>query len=53
MLPFAFFREAFTNDADLDTARRVYTALSPDPYHSSRRESISPVSKFWTCRAAG
>lgn len=32
MLPFAFFREAFMNDADLDTARRVYAELSPEPY---------------------
>ena len=32
MLPFDFFREAFMNDAGLETARWVYSRLSPQPY---------------------
>lgn len=32
MLPFPIWREAFINDADLETATRVYGALSPEPY---------------------
>jgi pimeloyl-ACP methyl ester carboxylesterase len=32
MLPFEFFREAFMNDAGLETARWVYAQLSPQPY---------------------
>ena len=31
MLPFPVWREAFINDADLDTARRIYDQLSPSP----------------------
>lgn len=31
-IPFEYFRDAFINDADLDTARRAYAQLSPEPY---------------------
>jgi pimeloyl-ACP methyl ester carboxylesterase len=31
MLPFEVFREAFINDADIDTARDAYAQLSPEP----------------------
>jgi pimeloyl-ACP methyl ester carboxylesterase len=31
VLPFAVWREAFINDADLDTAQRAYAALNPHP----------------------
>ena len=32
MLPFPVWREAFINDADLETAKRCYALLSPSPY---------------------
>lgn len=32
MLPFPIWREAFIQDADLETAQRVYELLSPEPY---------------------
>jgi pimeloyl-ACP methyl ester carboxylesterase len=32
MLPFPVWRENFINDADLDTARKAYETLSPEPY---------------------
>ena len=31
VLPFPIWREAFINDADLETARRAYNALNPQP----------------------
>ena len=31
MLPFPIWREAFINDADLDTAKRAYELLNPHP----------------------
>jgi pimeloyl-ACP methyl ester carboxylesterase len=31
MLPFSIWREAFINDADLDTAKRAYECLNPHP----------------------
>src|SRR5262249_7294401 len=31
VLPFQIWREAFMNDADLDTAQRAYGALNPHP----------------------
>src|SRR5215831_10539403 len=31
VLPFPIWREAFINDADLDTARRAYDVLNPHP----------------------
>ena len=31
VLPFPIWREAFINDADLETARRAYDALNPQP----------------------
>jgi len=31
VLPFPIWREAFINDADLDTAQRAYRALNPHP----------------------
>jgi len=31
VLPFPIWREAFINDADLDTAERAYSALNPHP----------------------
>ena len=31
LLPFPIWREAFINDADLDTARRAYEVLNPHP----------------------
>jgi pimeloyl-ACP methyl ester carboxylesterase len=31
LLPFQVWRETFTNDADLETAKRTYDALSPEP----------------------
>jgi pimeloyl-ACP methyl ester carboxylesterase len=32
MLPFPVWRDAFINDADLETAKKAYETLSPDPY---------------------
>jgi len=32
VLPFAVWREAFLNDADLDTAERTYRLLNPHPF---------------------
>lgn len=32
MMPFPLFRETFVNDAGLETARWVYSRLSPQPY---------------------
>ena len=32
MMPFPIWREAFVNDADLETAERTYALLSPEPY---------------------
>lgn len=32
MMPFPIWREAFVNDADLETAQRTYALLSPEPY---------------------
>ena len=32
VLPFAIWREAFLNDADLDTAERTYRLLNPHPF---------------------
>jgi len=32
VLPFAVWREAFLNDADLDTAQRTYRLLNPHPF---------------------
>jgi pimeloyl-ACP methyl ester carboxylesterase len=34
VLPFAIWREAFLNDADLDTAERAYRLLNPHPFKS-------------------
>jgi hypothetical protein len=31
VLPFPIWQEAFINDADLETARRAYNALNPQP----------------------
>jgi pimeloyl-ACP methyl ester carboxylesterase len=31
-MPFRLWREAFVNDADLETAQRTYALLSPQPY---------------------
>jgi hypothetical protein len=31
VLPFSIWREAFINDADLETARRAFGALNPQP----------------------
>ena len=36
VLPFAVWREAFINDADLDTAQRAYQALNPHPLKTLR-----------------
>lgn len=32
MMPFPIWREAFVNDADLETAKATYAQLSPEPY---------------------
>lgn len=32
MLPFPIWRDAFINDADIETAKRTYALLSPEPY---------------------
>jgi hypothetical protein len=32
VLPFPIWREAFINDADLETARRAYGVLNPQPF---------------------
>ena len=34
VLPFAIWREAFLNDADLDTAQRTYRLLNPHPFRT-------------------
>jgi len=34
VLPFAIWREAFLNDADLDTAERAYRLLNPHPFRT-------------------
>lgn len=34
MLPFPIWREAFINDADLETAERAYAVLNPHPYRT-------------------
>ncbi|MGA2510387.1 MAG: alpha/beta hydrolase family protein [Candidatus Acidiferrales bacterium] len=34
MIPFAIWRESFLNDADLETAKRTYAKLSPQPYQT-------------------
>jgi len=34
VLPFSIWREAFINDADLDTAERAYRALNPHPFRT-------------------
>lgn len=31
-VPFEYFRDAFINDADIDTARHAFAQLSPEPY---------------------
>jgi len=36
MLPYAIWREAFINDADLPLARATYTKLNPHPYRKPR-----------------
>jgi len=36
VLPFAIWREAFINDADLDTAQRAYQVLNPHPVKTLR-----------------
>ncbi len=36
MLPFPIWREAFINDADLETAERTYKSLSSEPYQPFR-----------------
>ncbi|MEZ5705209.1 MAG: alpha/beta hydrolase [Burkholderiaceae bacterium] len=36
MLPFPIWREAFINDADLETAERTYKSLSAEPYQPFR-----------------
>ena len=40
VLPFAIFREAFINDADLDTAQRASALLNPHP-HKTLTDKIS------------
>ena len=40
VLPFQIWREAFMNDADLDTAQRAYGALNPHP-HKTLTDPIS------------
>jgi pimeloyl-ACP methyl ester carboxylesterase len=32
MIPFPIWREAFVNDGDLETAKRTFALLSPEPY---------------------
>jgi hypothetical protein len=32
VLPFPIWREAFINDADLESAQRAYDVLNPHPY---------------------
>jgi hypothetical protein len=32
VLPFPIWREAFINDADLETAQRAYDTLNPHPF---------------------
>jgi hypothetical protein len=36
VLPFPIWREAFINDADLDTAQRAYRVLNPHPLQTLR-----------------
>jgi len=36
LLPFPVWREAFINDGDLETAKRTYALLSPEPLEPSR-----------------
>jgi pimeloyl-ACP methyl ester carboxylesterase len=45
-MPFRLWREAFVNDADLETARRTYGLLSPTPY----RPFVDPLDlkKFYS-----
>jgi pimeloyl-ACP methyl ester carboxylesterase len=46
VLPFPFFREAFINDGDLETAQKAYNALNPQPMRTFRdkiRLSINPA----------
>ena len=40
MIPFEVFREVFINDADLETARKVYEGLKPVCVYS-QNEKIS------------
>jgi pimeloyl-ACP methyl ester carboxylesterase len=36
LIPFPIWRDAFLNDADLDTAKWTYSQLSPEPYQPLR-----------------
>jgi hypothetical protein len=46
LLPFPLFREAFINDGDLETARKAYNTLNPQPMQTFRdkiRLSTNPA----------
>jgi hypothetical protein len=45
-LPFQLWRDAFINDADLETARSAYDQLSPEPF----QQLLEPLDlkKFYT-----
>jgi pimeloyl-ACP methyl ester carboxylesterase len=46
LLPFPLFREAFINDGDLETARKAYNTLNPQPMQTFRdkiRLSANPA----------
>lgn len=50
MLPFPIFREAFMNDADLDTVKQAYARLSPEPYQFAERLDLK---KFYSIIRSG
>ena len=41
VLPFSIWREAFINDADLETARRAFGALNPQPMKALRDKTVA------------
>jgi pimeloyl-ACP methyl ester carboxylesterase len=46
LLPFAVWREAFINDGDLETAKRTYALLSPEPLQPA--EDKLDLKKFYS-----
>jgi pimeloyl-ACP methyl ester carboxylesterase len=47
-MPFRLWREAFVNDADLETAKRTYALLSPQPYQPFA--DVLDLKKFYSLR---